>query len=395
MSAATDAGRRRLLACACRHGAGLAAMAAGLPALAQSDPGAQLPARFTRPALDSDEGGLWAMMDREETRLRRGSFVLRDPALSAYVQQLACRLAGDHCADIRTYVVRAPQFNASMAPNGMMQVWSGLLLRVENEAQLAAVLGHEIGHYLERHSVERLRAMKDRTATGQFLNVFGLVGALASAALVTSLFSFSRDQEERADAIGMRLMQGAGYDGREAAQVWDNLIGELKVRGGEDAGTRSLMLATHPPAANRRDELLRLAGERGGRTGADALEKVLAPHRAALLQDEVRRGQYEESVVLFDRLLARRPGDALVRAARGEVYRLRGGDGDLDRAMEDLRQAVAAPAPPAEAWRSLGFVQQRRADKAGALDAFRHYLAAAPEAGDAGLIQQSITELSR
>ena len=55
-----------------------------------------------------------------------------------------------------------PQFNAMMAPNGMMLVWSGLLLRVENEAQLAAILGHELGHYLERHSVEQLRAAKDR-----------------------------------------------------------------------------------------------------------------------------------------------------------------------------------------------------------------------------------------
>ena len=80
-----------------------------------------------------------------------------DLKLHAYVEDIACRLGASHCPDIRVHIVRTPWFNASMAPNGMMQVWSGLLLRADNEAQLAAVLGHEIGHYISRHSVERLR----------------------------------------------------------------------------------------------------------------------------------------------------------------------------------------------------------------------------------------------
>ena len=113
------------------------------------------PTRFVRPDLATDEGGLWAMMDREETRLRRSPFRMRDEALARYLQEVVCRLGGDHCPDMRVYAVRTPYFNASMAPNGMMQVWSGLLLRMDNEAQLAAVLGHEIGHFLQRHSVER------------------------------------------------------------------------------------------------------------------------------------------------------------------------------------------------------------------------------------------------
>ena len=57
-----------------------------------------------------------------------------------------------------------------MAPNGMMQVWSGLL-RVDNEAQLASVVGHEIGHYLQRHTVERLRDAQSRSAFGMVLNI--------------------------------------------------------------------------------------------------------------------------------------------------------------------------------------------------------------------------------
>jgi beta-barrel assembly-enhancing protease len=203
MSGLTPSGRRGFLRSACRHCVGFGALGLALPGQAQSDAGAHaMPARFTRPAVETDEGGLWAMMDREETRLRRSSFAVRDEGLSAYLLNLVCRLGGEHCPDIRVHVVRTPHFNASMAPNGMMQVWSGLLLRVENEAQLAAVVGHELGHYLERHTLERLRDAKNRAAFGQFLGMFGLAGAIAQLGVLASMFAFSREQEEREDRFG-------------------------------------------------------------------------------------------------------------------------------------------------------------------------------------------------
>jgi beta-barrel assembly-enhancing protease len=179
--------RRRFLAGAC---AGCAALAA----FAQETKWA-MPARFARPDPASDEGGLWSMMDRHEARLRRSPFALRAEKLQAYVQGIACRLAGEHCPDMRVHLVRTPLFNASMAPNGMMQVWSGLPLRVDNEAQLAAVLGHEIGHYLQRHSVERLRDAKSRSAFGTFIGLFGAVGALGQLGMLAGQFAYSRKHE--------------------------------------------------------------------------------------------------------------------------------------------------------------------------------------------------------
>jgi hypothetical protein len=104
-------GRRGFLRSACRHCLGLGALGLGVGASAQtaSDPPAlTLPGRFPPPALDSDEGGLWALMDREEQRLRRSPFALRDPALTGYLQDLVCRLGGEHCADVRVHVVSNP-----------------------------------------------------------------------------------------------------------------------------------------------------------------------------------------------------------------------------------------------------------------------------------------------
>lgn len=391
MSFAQPAGRRGFLRSACRHCVGFGALGLGA-AWAQDAADLALPARFTRPATDTDEGGLWAMMDREETRLRRSPLVVRDPALGTYLRDLVCRLGGEHCKDVRVYVVRTAQFNASMAPNGTMQVWSGLLLRADNEAQLASVLGHELGHYLERHTVELLRDMKNKAAAAMFLSMFGLVGAVAGLGVAASAYGFSREQESRADRLGMRLLQKAGYDGREAARIWDNLLAELKVRGGDDVGKRSAMFATHPPAGDRRDELLKLAGDAGGRLAVDEFDAVVAPHRMEWLQEEIRRGQYDESLELFNRKLTQRPDDAQLLYARGEVRRLRDTPDDLQAALADLQRGSAAQRPPPDLFRSLGLVHRRRDESAAATEAFQKYLDLAPDAGDAGLIKTYLTE---
>ncbi len=385
--------RRAWLRSGCAQCVALAAWLA-TPAAAQTPIGDNdpLPGRFGRPALDTDEGGIWALMDREEARLRRSPFAVRDKALNTFLSEMVCRLGGAHCADVRVHVVRTPLFNATMAPNGMMQVWSGLLLRVENEAQLAAVLAHELAHYLERHALQQLNDAKSRSAFAQFMGIFGAVGALAQLGLLAGAFAFSREQESRADQLGVRLMREASYDAAEAARVWDNLLGELRVTGGEEAGQRSPMFATHPAVAERRDTLLRLAGGAGGERRAEGLRTVLAPHRNQWLQDEIKRGQYEESLVLFDRLLAQHT-DGAVLWSRGEVYRLRAQAQDLPLALQDLSQAAAMPEVPPEVHRSLGLVHRQREDNVAASAAFERYLQLAPRAPDAPLVERYLSEL--
>jgi len=399
MSKPASIGRRRFLtSAACMGCAGTYGLFHPLIASAQSTADRTdlvLPSRFSRPALETDEGGLWAMMDREERKLRRSPFVVRDEQLTTYLQGIACRLGGEHCADVRVHVVRTPLFNASMAPNGMLQVWSGLLLRVENEAQLAAVIGHEIGHYLERHSLARLRDARNRAAFGQFVGLFGAVGALAQLGMLAGAFAYTRDHEVQADRLGMHLMLRAGYEGREAASVWSNLLDEVKVRGGEDIGRRSPMMATHPPLESRRDDLLALAGEQTvtGQTGRDAYALMIRPHRMDWLMDEVNRGQYEESLVLFKRLLGSEPSSQ-VRFARAEVYRNRASSGDLELALADLTAATGDQQPVPQAHRSLGLVYRQMGMLPEARQAFERYLQSVPDAADAALVQSYLSEMN-
>lgn len=379
--------RRRFLACGCACLAGAAWPLAGA---AQSW---SAPPRFARPETTSDEGGLWALMDREEARLRRSPFTLRDPALREHVQDIACRLAGDHCPDLRVHLVRTPLFNASMAPNGMMQVWTGLLLRIDNEAQLAAVLGHEIGHYLERHSLQQLRDAKSRSAFAQVLGLFGSVGALGQIATLAGMLAYSREQEREADRIGVQLMRRAGYDPAEASRVWENLGAELRARGEGEGRGLSPLFASHPPSEERRQTLAELAAAApGGATRAPDWQARIAPFLPEWLEAEVKRGQHEESLALLERLAARSPQQAIWRHARAEVHRLRARRGDLEAALSDYRAAIALGGEPPQAHRGLGLTLRALKQPAEARASFARYLELAPEAPDAALVRSYMAE---
>lgn len=243
--------RRQFIAWGCAHCALLGAVSVRAQVAEQRD--WAMPPRFARPDAASDEGGLWATMAREEARLRRSPFLMRDEALREYLQGIACKLGAGHCPDIRVYPVRTPWFNASMAPNGMMQVWSGLLLRVENEAQLAAVIGHEIAHALLEHGRARMsEALLKNVGINLAAAYFGLsdvsAAMLAQAAQLAITLPYSRGHEVDADLVGLELAARAGFDPRAAARVWQKMA---KAGGAQPPQ----FLSTHPGHATRIREI--------------------------------------------------------------------------------------------------------------------------------------------
>ncbi len=170
-------------------------------------------------------------------------------------------------------------------------------------------------------------------------------------------------------------------------------MAEAAAAPGGDAATGSPMFATHPPSEERSRTLARLAeGAAGGFVGEAEYEARLAPLRFGLLEDEVRRGQFGESMVLLDRMVKRAPELAEPLYFRAEARRLRGRDSDLDEAIADLRQAIALGNPPAQVHRSLGYIHQKRAQPAEASAEFARYIELAPDAPDVGLIRTYVLE---
>ena len=352
-----------------------------------------------RPAKNTDEAGLWMAMDRAEKRLATGGNLITDPALNRYVRRITCALAGDYCGDIRVYILRQPQFNASMSPNGMMNVYSGLLLRSRNEAQLATVLGHEIGHYLRRHSAQRVEDIVNKTSG---LVAFQLVtaalgvptvGSLASLAAQGSIASFSRNNEREADGYGLLLMGRAGYSPHEASKVWTRLKREYA---SAESRKRSVFYASHPSQDEREAVLKDLAGIVEVEGGVGALNEAeyqaaIAPHRFGFLQDELGKRDPATFEPLLDLLIEDGFDTATLHYFKGEMYRVRGDDEDAERALAEFAKAEEAESAPAELFRSKGLVLRRlgRAEEANA--AFGTYLDRAPQADDRDMIQFMMT----
>ena len=112
---------------------------------------------------DKDEIGIWQLMDRVEEEVSGSNLLSKDPGTNAYVKDLIGRISGPAAKDMRIYVARIPEFNAMMFPTGFAVIFSGLLLRMRNEAQLAGVIAHESGHFLRRHQIRQWRDMRRKT----------------------------------------------------------------------------------------------------------------------------------------------------------------------------------------------------------------------------------------
>ena len=344
-----------------------------------------------------DEAGLWMVANKAEHEVRTSGRLVRDERLTRYVQAIACELDPDLCEGIRSYVIDQPYWNASMSPNGMMQVWTGLLLRAQNEAQLAAVIGHEMVHHRDRHLLQRFRSVKQATAAHMMLAVAtsGLSAIVTAPLAMGSLSAFSRDHEREADRGGLEMMARAGYDPREAAKIWKNLLEEDEAI---DDDSRSLFFASHPSPKQRARTLGLLAEELAteetdGVVHQDRFEMIIGPLRRGLLEGELALREPDGTEVVLNRL-AEVPGVlGLVEFYRGELYRLRHDDGDEERALEHYRRAIAAADAPAEAHRSLGLMLRRMGDEAGAWQQLSLYLERTPDASDASMIESYLEDL--
>ncbi|HJW47471.1 MAG TPA: M48 family metalloprotease [Lysobacter sp.] len=354
-----------------------------------------------RPTTGSTEAELWYGMDQAEKQIRQSPYVVRDPALQAYVEGVVCKVAGPHCKDMRVYIVDIPAFNASMAPNGATMVFSGALLRMRDESELAVVLGHEFAHYKARHSLEGWNSAK---RTSAFLSTFGLVtwtigipiaGDLAMLGGMSSLFKQSRDNEREADRLGFEAATAQGYDPQAGVRVWERLRREEKA---DRTHRDRAVFASHPQSEERIADIRAAAAKipsGSAITNVDTYRAAMQPFQEKWLASELSRRSYDTTIQVFTELQqeALPETKALYTFYLGEAYRRRNKNDDRTRAATLYAEALAQPQPPAACWREQGMLLRDQGDKSGALASLRRYLEAAPDADDAALINHYVTKL--
>ena len=183
----------------------------------------------------------------------------QDQKLNAYIDRVGKKMAARTHRPHMPYsfrVVNATYVNAYAFPGGSIAATRGILLKLENEAELAGLLGHELGHVNARHTAEQLsKGMLTQAVVGGISILAGAQGAgygelasqLGSISAGALLASYSRDNEREADALGMKYMVEGGYGSKGFVGLMD-MLNNLSKR---KLGSAELLFATHPMSDER------------------------------------------------------------------------------------------------------------------------------------------------
>lgn len=188
------------------------------------------------------------------SEVERSSKFIDDPVVTEYINQVGQNVAlhSDAKTPFTIKVIASSDVNAFALPGGFLYVNSGLILAADNEAEIAGVIAHEIGHVAARHGVEQA----SKGTLLQYLSiplifvggVPGLILQNAANVLVPlSFLKFSRGAEEEADRLGLQYMWSAGYDPASLL----NFFEKLKAMEKKEPGTLAKVFSTHPTTGTR------------------------------------------------------------------------------------------------------------------------------------------------
>ena len=361
-------------------------------------------------------------------RQAQGGDYVVEPQLTRYVQSVGERIVkvSDRRLPYEFHVINDSSPNAWALPGGKISINRGLLVELENEAELAAVLAHEVVHAAARHSaqaIERGIFLQGAViATGVALGDsnyrdLGLMGANLGAQLTNQ--KFGRDDEAEADHYGIQYMVRAGYDPSAAVKLQETFV---RLAEGKEPNWLAGLFASHPPSRDRvaanREQVQKL-GDPGGELGEtryrESVARLKRSKPAYEAYDEARlalqKGQLDSALAKFDEAIRIEPREASFYSLRGEIKVAKDRDKaalrDLDRAValnpdyfrpllvrglarrevgalqgasDDLQRSVAL-LPTAEGYYGLGRVAQLSGERQQAVKYFRTAASSKSQAG--------------
>ena len=350
------------------------------------------------PSIETIEAGLWMQMNNYEEKLKTSGSRIKDKNLEKYLKNILCDLTPNYCKDIRVYVQDMPYFNAFMAPNGMMVVWTGLLLRAQNEAQVAAVIGHEAGHYIKRHSLKAWLDAKSRTDLMALLAIGLSVGGVPSGGDIFNLTQLlqvgfmakhSRDNEREADKIGLDFLIKAEYDPKEAPKIWENIIKEMELG---EVKKPLAFLASHPAPAERIENLKKQTQKYEkieNKKNKEKLKQKTSSHLKKWIKDEMRlKNKVEQTEFILDLVYEDSENEYLLKFYKGEIYRLRTDvENNYQKATDLYKESIKLKEDFPDAYRELGLLQFKTGKDNEAKKNLQNYLKHAKNPKDKSIIE--------
>jgi predicted Zn-dependent protease len=284
------------------------------------------------------ESQLMLMSEQQEIQIDRQNApfqlsadygITQDRQLEAYIGQTGQRLASlSHRPQMpyRFNVVNATYINAYAFPGGTISATRGILLKLNDEAELASLLGHELGHVNARHTARQMsQAMLTQALVGGAAAVAGTAGSalgdltaqLGSIGAGALLASYSRDNEREADDLGLRYMAAAGYNPKGFVGLMDM----LRTLNKQKPNAVQMLFSTHPMSDERYQQAVNASRSRYPQAKGSLYRERYMDHTAGLRrlrgaieamqngEKEMARKNYDSAAAQFQQALATAPRD--------------------------------------------------------------------------------------
>lgn len=324
---------------------------------------------------------------------------VQDDAVNRYVASVGHRLDANTHRPQMPYgyrVLNANYVNAYTFPGGSVGVTRGILVTLDNEAELAALLGHELGHVNARHAAQRQGKAMVAQAAAAGINIAGSVAGVGGLTELGTklgasvlLASYSRDNEREADALGQEYMVRSGYPANGMVELQQMLVAEEK----EAPGMLQTMFSTHPMSSERRDTAREMAqGKYAASNKRDAgreryMDSVASMRRikptiVACQQGESAMAgkQYAKAEESFAAALKATPRDYAANYRMAECLQAQNRAQDAQRYAEAATQIYPQEA---QAHKLLGVIALGQKNPAQAFESLDRYDRMLP--GDAGV----------
>lgn len=332
--------------------------------------------------ISEDEQQLWQESLAQQKDIENSGRIYRHAVLDDYLQKVVQKLQLPAFSDrlsIKIIVLNDPYMDAYAFPNGVVYVNIGALARLDNEAQLAALLAHEIVHCARRHALYYLRHYNNSPA---FL-----------AVPIAAISGRCRELELEADTEGLALMANAEYDPKEALSIFRHLKEELT----QGRLSKSEIFKSHPNIREREANINHLLENRFQyiMDGVRNTDEFINQMHQVILDNawlDLRYGRFESALAGAEKFLQHFPDSSRVQFLLGEIFRQRGDKNDTGKALHHYEKSIALDPTDSDPHKAIGLIRLKLGQRMLARKHFETCLVLAPKSTDIAYLNSYIQQ---
>lgn len=369
-----------------------AAMIALFLCLGCSGPSAMLSARDSR--IENIAQFLSFETHREQSAIAQRSARYHEPQLESHINQILAALMSScerpNGAFPQVMMIRETRIDAYSFPDGAIYVHTGLLAQLENEAELALLLAHELVHVTRQHAMKVLMHERQEAGTSSadgdgsnplsWLQTPPVIPDRAGPS--DRLLDLRHRLEWEADCLGLDMVVNANYDPNEAIEIFEHLNASP---GAQDSRERLARIYERLSSATS-------SAAAGQPSDRNAFGKRLHLLRVAQAELEIQHGRWDAALKLARHMAKSGPGHGQGHYLLGEIFRQRGDPEDEQRALMHYHQAIACDPSRPEPRKALGLIYLKSGQARRAKPLFQSALDLAGPSRDDAYIRSYLTQ---